>query len=39
VKKAYLVQKSTLLPDKKLEEVKITEDDLIPLVLLDDYLS
>ena len=39
VKKAYLVHKKTLMPDKKLEEITITEDDLVPLMLIDNVLS
>mmetsp|Transcript_27687 Transcript_27687/g.20797 ORF Transcript_27687/g.20797 Transcript_27687/m.20797 type:complete len:81 (+) Transcript_27687:953-1195(+) len=39
VKKAYLVQKALLLPDKKVEEIEITDEDLVPLELFDEALA
>jgi len=39
VKKAYLVQKAMLLPDKKVTEIEITDEDLVPLELFDEAVS
>jgi len=35
VKKSYLVQKSIELPDKKISELVVTDEDLVPLELFD----
>ena len=39
VQKLYLVHKATLFPDKPIDQLEITDDDLVPLVLFDDALS
>ena len=39
VKKAYLVQKSMITENKDLQELEITDEDLIPLELFDEALS
>jgi len=39
VKKAYLVHKATILPDKPLTQLVVTDEDLVPLELFDSVLS
>lgn len=39
VKRQYIVQKAKLMPDKKLEELNVTDEDLVPLELFDVVLS
>lgn len=39
VKKLYLAQKSTIIKDKAIEELEITDEDLVPLELFDQVLS
>jgi hypothetical protein len=38
VKKAYLVHKATILPDKPLTALAVTDEDLVPLELFDQVL-
>ena len=35
VKKLYMMQKSLIIKDKPLEEIEITDEDLVPLELFD----
>ena len=39
IKKKYLVQKALLFPDRPIENLSITDEDLVPLEFLDDVLS
>lgn len=39
VKKAYLVQKAQIIKDKSIDELDITDEDLVPLELFDEVLS
>lgn len=39
VKKAYLVQKAQIIKDKSINELDITDEDLVPLELFDEVLS
>ena len=35
VKKSYLVYKATILPDKQISQLVVTDEDLVPLELFD----
>ena len=39
IKKKYLVQKALLFPDRPIENLAITDEDLVPLEFLDDVLG
>lgn len=39
VKRSYLVHKATLLPDKPIESLNVTDEDLVPLELFDEVLT
>ena len=39
VKKAYLLEKAGIVTDKEVNELEITDEDLVPLELLDEVLS
>ena len=39
IKKKYLVQKALLFPDRPIENLTITDEDLVPLEFLDDVLG
>ena len=39
IKKKYLVQKALLFPDRPIENLSITDEDLVPLEFLDDVLG
>ena len=39
VKKLYLVHKARLYPETPLEQLAITDDDQVPLELLDEIVS
>ena len=39
VKRSYLFHKATLLPDKPIETLNVTDEDLVPLELFDEVLT
>ncbi len=39
VKRTYMANKAAQLPDRPLEEIQITDEDLVPLELLDDNMA
>jgi hypothetical protein len=39
VKRSYLFHKATLLPDKPIESLNVTDEDLVPLELFDEALT
>ena len=39
VQRLYLIEKSKMFPEKPLEQIYITEDDMVPLELLDIVVS
>jgi len=39
VKKSYLVHKATIVSDKPVAELVVTDEDLVPLELFDQVLS
>ena len=39
MKKCYLVHKATIIPDKPIAELVVTDEDLVPLELFDQVLS
>ena len=39
VKRSYLVHKATLLPDKPIDLINVTDEDLVPLELFDEVLT
>ena len=39
VKNEYIIQKHQLMPDKRLEDINITDEDLVPLELFDLVLG
>lgn len=39
VKRSYLVHKATLLPDKPIDQINVTDEDLVPLELFDEVLT
>lgn len=39
VKKAYLVQKSLIIKDKPIEQIEITDEDLVPLEIFDQVIA
>jgi len=39
VKKSYLVHKATILPDKPVSQLVVTDEDLVPLELFDQVLQ
>ena len=39
VKKTYLVQKSLVIKDKPIDQIEITDEDLVPLEIFDQVIS
>ena len=39
IKQKYLVQKALLFPDRPIEQLSITDEDMVPMELLDDVLG
>jgi hypothetical protein len=39
VQRLYLIEKAKMFPDKPLEQIYMTEDDMVPLELLDMVVS
>lgn len=39
VKRSFLVYKASILPDKPLEEINVSDEDFIPIELFQDVIS
>ena len=39
IKQKYLVQKSLIFPDRPIDQLAITDEDMVPMELLDDVLG
>ena len=39
IKQKYLVQKALLFPDRPIEQLSLTDEDMVPMELLDDVLD
>ena len=39
IKQKYLVQKALLFPDRPIEQLSLTDEDMVPMELLDDVLG
>jgi hypothetical protein len=39
VQRLYLIEKAKMFPEKPLEQIMLTEDDMVPLDLLDMVIS
>ena len=39
IKQKYLVEKALLFPDRAIDQLSITDEDMVPMELLDDVLG